>query len=193
MILYHIIFNKEENMGNCLDAYEEWDLNIIFHDFDRCKLSRAQTLKKLEEHMLSNNYCHYYLSDPYLIEEGYEPSENNITEAKKNAEMMLKAHLLKSPTKKFKQINIREDVYRSIKELSIKRKMPLAGIVEYLLDRGTEYDKLKKEKDEFFHKRYRPLYNFVQFKLKCDDKQVRDFFKSDDWVAYEKSLKINGE
>ena len=38
MILYHIIFNKEENMGNCLDTYEEWDLNTIFHDFDRCKL-----------------------------------------------------------------------------------------------------------------------------------------------------------
>lgn len=175
-------------MGNALDVYEEIDLNRIFGDFDHCRLSKAQTLDKLQEHMLSKNYCHYYLTNPCLIEEGYKPSEENIAEAKKNAEMMLKAHLLKSPKQKFKQINIREDVYRSIKELSVTMKMPLAGTVRHLLDCKKMYEEKKKEHDDHFKNYYYPLYNFVWRKLKCDEKQKDDFLKSENWKEYVESL-----
>ena len=68
--------------------------------------------------------------------------------------MELASYLRRQPLKKFKQINVHENVYRSIKELSQKLKMPLAGTVNYILDRAEKYETLKKEFDDILNEQY---------------------------------------
>ena len=58
-------------------------------------------------------------------------------------------NLRRNPLKKFKQINVHEKVYRSIKELSQTLKMPMAGTVEHLLRYKEKYEEKKKELESY--------------------------------------------
>ena len=63
--------------------------------------------------------------------------------------MELSTYLRRNPLKKFKQINVHEKVYRSIKELSQTLKMPMAGTVEHLLRYKEKYEEKKKELESY--------------------------------------------
>ena len=180
-------------MGNQALIQMDWELDSILNDYSSSKTSKAQTLKNLEEHYLKPSNCYYYLSSGDAISDGLAGiTEDDVNEAKQLAVMELASYLRRQPLKKFKQINVHENVYRSIKELSQKLKMPLAGTVNYILDRAEKYETSEKERDDFFNTKYWPLMRFVENKLDCDKKQVNDFLNQDDWVQYEKSLKYSG-
>ena len=180
-------------MGNQALIQMDWELDSILNDYSSSKTSKAQTLKKLEEHYLKPSNCYHYLSSGNEISDGLVGiTEDDVKEAQQLAVMELATYLRRQPLKKFKQINVHENVYRSIKELSQKLKMPLAGTVNYILDRAEKYEILKKEKDDFFNEKYWPLLSFVDRKLDCNKKQLDDFLNQDDWVQYEKSLEYRG-
>ena len=142
-------------MGNQVLRMMEWELDSILNDYSSSRISKAQTLKNLEEHYLKPSNCYYYLSSGDAISDGLVGvSEDDVKEAKQLAIMELASYLRRQPLKKFKQINVHENVYRSIKELSQKLKMPLAGTVNYILDRAEKYETLKKEFDDILNEQY---------------------------------------
>jgi len=142
-------------MGNQALIQMDWELDSILHNYSSSRTSKAQTLKNLEEHYLKPSNCYYYLSSGDAISDGLVGvSEDDVKEAKQLAIMELASYLRRQPLKKFKQINVHENVYRSIKELSQKLKMPLAGTVNYILDRAEKYETLKKEFDDILNEQY---------------------------------------
>ena len=138
-------------MGNFVLVMMERELDSILSDYSSSRTSKAQTLKKLEEHYLNPAHCVYYLSSGEAISDGLIGiTDDDVKEAKQLAVMELSTYLRRNPLKKFKQINVHEKVYRSIKELSQTLKMPMAGTVEHLLRYKEKYEE-KKEELEYHH------------------------------------------
>ena len=57
-------------MGNFVLVMMERELDSILSDYSSSRTSKAQTLKKLEEHYLNPAHCVYYLSSGEAISDG---------------------------------------------------------------------------------------------------------------------------